>query len=123
MNRHAAFAGMTAGVGSFVLLSELTRNGILTLPGVLDPLMVSLVAGVGSLALVARLTQPSPEEAAYFDYIAASRPSQKTIAEALESAEPLSALRREYRHIVATVIGLTVLSFVVWGFFAVNLAF
>lgn len=123
MNRHAAFASMTAGVGSFILMSELTRNGLLTLPGLLDPLMVSLAVGIGSLVLVARLTQPSPEEAAYFAYIETARPSQKTIAKALESAEPLNALRREYRHIVATVLGLLALSFVVWGYFALNLAF
>ena len=123
MNRYAAFASMISGVATFILLSELTRLDIVNLPAILDPLMVSLVIGIGSLILVARFTEPSPAEAEYFRIVAASEPSQHTLEQTLSGPAPLETLKREYRNIVVTTLSLLALSFGLWAYFAANLAF
>jgi sodium/pantothenate symporter len=123
MNRYAAFSSMASGVATFVLLSELTRLEIVQLPGFLDPLMVSLVVGIGSLVVIASVTRLSPEEEEYVRIIETSSASRKTLEQTLAGPKPLETLRREYRQIVATTLSLLVLSLAIWGFFAANLAF
>ncbi len=123
MNRYAAFASMVGGVGTFVLLSELTRLELVTLPPLLDPLLASLVVGVGGLIVVAYLTRLSPAEEAYADVVARTSASGSTLAAVLSGPEPLQTLKREYRQILTTILGLLLLSAGIWGYFAVNLAF
>ena len=123
MNHYSALASMLGGVATFVLLSELTRLNVVELPWVLDPLMVSLIVGIGSLVLVARMTEPSPAENEYFDFISASKPSQHTLDETLQGPAPLATLKREYRSIVITTASLLALSFGIWAYFTINLAF
>ncbi|MAA88422.1 MAG: sodium:solute symporter [Haliea sp.] len=123
MNRHAAFASMLGGVTTFVVVSELTRLEIVTMPGFIDPLIVALVVAVGGLIVVALLTKPSPEEARYYALIESTAASKQTLEKTLAGPRPLETLRREYRGIVATTLSLLVLSGLVWSYFALNLAF
>jgi sodium/pantothenate symporter len=123
MNRHAAFASMLGGVTTFVVVSELKRLEVVTMPGFIDPLIVALVVAIGGLIVVALITKPSAEEARYYALIESTSASKQTLETTLAGPRPLETLRREYRGIVATTLSLLVLSGLVWSYFALNLAF
>ncbi len=123
MNRHAALGSMTIGVSTFVVVTELTRSGLVVLPPLVDALTISLAAAIVSLVVIAKLTRPSAEEADYFRQIEATSPSRRTLDELLASPAPLATLKREYRQVMWITAVMLLTALALWAYLGARLAF
>lgn len=121
MNARAALGSMGVGVAGFIVITELVRAEILTLPTYLDPLIIAFALSVAALVLVALMTKPTEHENRQFLKIRKASASKQTIEEVLKSPNGLEILKREYRQIYMLAIGAVILAAGLWGYMFYNL--
>lgn len=115
MNHKAALVSMLVGVVSFIGLKEATRKEWISLPAILDPLMVAFLVGAVSLIMTALLTRPTEGELAYFQKMKSFSPSAKTLADFKNHPEGMTALAQEYQNVLRLIAGLIIMAAIIWG--------
>lgn len=123
MNSKAAITSMIVGVVSFVVIGEIFRHDLITVPEGLDELMVSLVLSILSLVIVALLTQPKQHEIDYFHEMKSTSMSKITISQYLSKPDGLVKIKKQYKQIQISAIIMTVIAIAVWGYLFIMLAF
>ena len=123
MNSKAAITSMVVGVISFIVLGEVFRQGLLTIPEGIDELMIALVLSVASLIIVALLTKPKQHELdSYYDMKSTSM-SKITINEYLSKPGGLAQIKKHYKQIQLSAVVMTIIAVIIWGYFFVMLGF
>ncbi len=123
MNHLAGLSSMICGVTSFIAITEMEKVGLINLPNMLDPLMVSFSISVLSLIITALLTRPSAYEIDYFKTVKNTKGSSDTIAQFMTSESGLQNLKKEYRSVQFVIYVVIFLAIILWSFFFLNLAF
>ncbi|WP_417617712.1 sodium:solute symporter family transporter [Oceanisphaera sp.] len=121
MNAKAALACMLVGSGTFVIVGELARQNVITLPQHIDSLMISVVAGTVALIVAGLKYSPSAYELERFRELKSLSLSKATIAEFMKTSSGRQLLVKEYRRVWAIAIGFIVIAVVMWGFFFLKL--
>lgn len=117
MNAKAALICMLVGSGTFVIVGELARQNLITLPQHIDSLMISVIAGTLSLIIAGFRYDPTPYELAQFSELKATSLSKITIREMLASRDGEAMLVREYRSVWKIAIAFMVIAAAMWGYF------
>lgn len=121
MNAAAALACMLVGSISFLLLGELERNELITLPAGLDSLMIAFALGTITLIVMCFLRGPSDYELDRFEEMKTQRMSEITIGRFLQQDSTGATLIREYRRVWLVMLTVVVIAAALWGFFFVRL--
>ncbi|PSL42942.1 sodium/pantothenate symporter [Salsuginibacillus halophilus] len=125
MNSKAAIGSMLIGTATFILVDELARNEIITLPVHIDSLMISFAVAVLALVVIALSTQPNQYELDYYDFMKQQSMSKNTIEQFLQEgrSKGLAKLKKEYKQTVVISIVFIGIAALVWGYFFVMLGF
>ncbi|WP_242155686.1 sodium:solute symporter family protein [Aestuariivivens sediminis] len=116
MNHKAAITSMVLGVLSFICITELEKINLITLPNLLDPLMMAFLISVVSLIFVALITKPNNNEVQYYYIIKNTKPSGSTIKHFLARENGLSELKKECLNVKTLIAVVVLLAFALWGF-------
>lgn len=122
MNTKAAMASMITGVISFVVLGELMRFNIVTLPFDLDALIIAFILSVVVLITVALSTKPNEYELTSSKNLKKLKLNKETIDSYLSEPNGLVKIKRQYRQIQVTAVGVTLVAIIIWGYLLINLS-
>lgn len=116
MSANAALACMLVGSISFIVVGELQRHELITLPANIDNLMVAIVLGTAALISVGFASRPSAYELKTFDDLRQKRMSDNTIRDYLSRDNGAVKLIREYRQVWLIMILFVAISLALWGY-------
>ncbi|QEM82137.1 sodium:solute symporter family protein [Halomonas binhaiensis] len=121
MNASAALACMLVGSITFILVGELQRHNLITLPANIDNLMIAFVLGTMTLIGVVLATKPSAYELQTFDTLRERRLSDSTISSFLAREDGARQLIRQYRQVWLVMVLFVLIALGLWGFLFVQL--
>jgi sodium/pantothenate symporter len=121
MNSKAATGSMLIATSTFVIIDELARREIITLPVHIDSLMISFAVGVLSLIVIALVTKPTDYELDYYHKMKQTSLSHSTIKSILAEEKGLVKLKKEYRQTMIISIAFIGIAALVWGYFFIML--
>ena len=116
MNANAALACMLVGSITFIVVGELARHGLVSLPLHIDNLQVAILLGTLALIAVGLKSQPSEYELKVFDDIRARRLSDTTIRDILARPDGARELVREYRQVWGIMVLFVIIAGALWGY-------
>lgn len=123
MNSQAAIGSMLAGTSAFILVDELVRRDIITLPIHIDSLMVAFAVGVLMLFIIGFLTRPSAHEQAFYKKMKQTSMSAITIKDFASRPDGLTQLKKQYKQTMIICISFVFIAAIVWGYFLMMLGF
>ncbi|MFB5663379.1 sodium:solute symporter family protein [Alteribacillus sp. HJP-4] len=123
MNSRAAIGSMTIGTLTFILVDELARREIITLPEQIDSLMIAFSIGVVTLVVIGFCTRPNDYELSFFKKMKQTSFADTTISEFLAKEDGLARLKKQYRQTMAISIAFIFIAAIIWGYFFLMLGF
>lgn len=123
MNSQAAIGSMIVGTATFIVVDELARRAIITLPVHIDSLMVSFAVGVFTLIVIALLTKPSEYELDFYHKMKRTNYAEMTIKEYMAKDNGLVKLKKEYKQTMVIAVAFIFLAALIWGYFFLKLGF
>ncbi|SFE52085.1 sodium:solute symporter family protein [Alteribacillus iranensis] len=117
MNSQAAIGSMIVGTATFILVDELARREIISLPVHIDSLMISFAVGVLTLIVIALFTKPNEYELNYYKEMKQTNFADITINQYMAQENGLAKLKKEYKQTMVISIAFIFIAALIWGYF------